>query len=133
MRERFMKHKHHTSRRRAASARSDNNHWQALCIDADFEPVTHAGYQHRLSYLYPKLRNGNIALMFCSGPDDTRPTVAPRASVPAVAYLTGEGHGSAVSYLGQGYDPIFVVGGYQPVEVSGKIAHFLSCRTAKQL
>jgi hypothetical protein len=104
--------------------------WQALCIDAAFEPVTCAGYRHRITYLYPKLKTMGIALVFCSGPDDTRQKVAPRASVPTVTYLTGEGHGSRTSYEGQNFDPIFQVGGYLPAEVTGKIVHFLSCRTA---
>jgi hypothetical protein len=129
-----MKHKRRTSRRRQiVSVPSEDNHWQALCIDADFEPVTHAGYSHRFSYLYPKLKNMNIDLVFCSGPDDTRLNVASHAAVPTVAYVTGEGHGGPASYQGQDYGLIFAVGGYQASEVRGKIAHFLSCRTAIQL
>src|SRR5207249_2313497 len=58
---------------------------------------------------------------------------APKAQQPGVAYLTGVGHGFPASYTGHYYDPIFPVGNYSAAEARGKIAHFLSCETARDL
>lgn len=48
-------------------------------------------------------------------------------------YLTGVGHGSYNVYTGDYGDPIFQVGNYHPDEAKGKIVHFLSCQTARDL
>ncbi len=58
---------------------------------------------------------------------------APKARQPGVAYITGVGHGFYPTYTGHFYDPVFQVGNYSAVESAGKIVHFLSCETARDL
>jgi hypothetical protein len=106
---------------------------QVLCIDANFEPITQAGYLHRTSYLYPKLKNMGFNLVFCSASDDNRQNVASHAAASGIIYLTGEGHGADAQYDGQRFESVFKVAGYQPKEVQGRIVHFLSCYTAIKL
>jgi hypothetical protein len=55
------------------------------------------------------------------------------AVTPAVVYITGSGHGSADTFSGDQFDPIYRVNFYGPQEVSGKIMHLLACETAKVL
>ena len=43
------------------------------------------------------------------------------------------GHGSYTTYTGHYYDPIIQVGNYSAAEAKGKIVHFLSCETARDL
>ena len=69
----------------------------------------------------------------CQGPLARRIYVAPKAQQLGVAYLTGVGHGSYTTYTGHYYDPIFQVGNYSAAEAKDKIAHFLSCETARDL
>jgi hypothetical protein len=59
--------------------------------------------------------------------------VVPEARKPAVDYLTGVGHGSYNLYTGDHGHVVFEIGNYDPEEAKGKIIHFLSCQTAREL
>jgi hypothetical protein len=59
--------------------------------------------------------------------------VAPEAKKPEVEYLTGVGHGAYNRYTGDHGNVVFQVANYHPDEVKGKIVHFLSCQTAREL
>jgi len=104
-----------------------------LGIDSNFEPATRAAYQYREKHVYPYVASKGYSIDKCQGAMARRIYVAPKAQQPGVAYLTGVGHGSYTTYTGQFYDPIFQVGNYLPAEARGKVAHFLSCETARDL
>ena len=104
-----------------------------LGIDAHFEPITEAGFQYRESNVYPYLTSKGLTILKLQGPLAKRSYVAPEARKPAVAYITGIGHGSYDSFTGDYYDAIFSVGNYSEEESHNKIVHLLSCETAKKL
>jgi hypothetical protein len=104
-----------------------------LGIDSNWEAATLAAYQYREKQVYPYIASKGYAVDKCQGPMAKRIYVAPKAQQPGVAYLTGVGHGSYTTYTGHYYDPIFQVGNYSAAEAHGKIVHFLSCETARDL
>lgn len=104
-----------------------------LGIDSNWEAATLAAYQYRERQIYPYIASKGYAVDKCQGPMAKRIYVAPKAQQPGVAYLTGVGHGSYTTYTGHYYDPIFQVGNYSAAEAGGKIVHFLSCETARDL
>src|SRR5437868_1367924 len=104
-----------------------------LGIDSNFEPATLAAYQYREKHVYPHFVGKGYAVDKCQGVMAKRTYVAPKAQQPGVVYLTGVGHGSYTTYTGHYYDPIFEVGNYSAAEPKGKIVHFLSCETARDL
>jgi hypothetical protein len=104
-----------------------------LGIDSNHEPATLAAYQYREKHVYPYMARKGYAIDKCQGSMAKRIYVAPKAQQPGVAYLTGVGHGSYTTYTGHYYDPILQVGNYSAAETNGKIVHFLSCDTARDL
>lgn len=104
-----------------------------LAVDANFEFVTQMGFDYRQAKAYPYLEKKGFKLQRCQGSLARRLYVAPEARKPGVVYITGIGHGSYNSYTGDFYDPIFSVGNYSPEESHGKIAHFISCETGRDL
>jgi hypothetical protein len=104
-----------------------------LGIDSNFEPATQAAYKYREKHVYPYVAAKGYAIDKCQGPMAKRIYVAPKAQQQGVALLTGVGHGNYTTYTGQYYDPVFQVGNYSAAEAKGKIAHFLSCETARDL
>lgn len=122
-----------TSKRKKRGQLTLTVEYVALAIDSNYEAVTAAAYQYREQHVYPYLAQRGIALRKWQGPLARRYYVAPEAAKPEVDYLTGVGHGLYNLYTGHHGDPIFQVGQYQPQEASGKIVHFLSCQTAREL
>jgi hypothetical protein len=108
-------------------------HLTVLGIDSNYEPVTLAAFQYREKSVYPYLQSKGFVVKKFQGPLARRHYVAPEATKPGVEYLTGVGHGSYNIYTGDHGDIIFQVGNYHPDEVKGKIVHFLSCQTARNL
>ena len=104
-----------------------------LGIDANFEPVTLAGYQYRQANVYPYLQTKGFTAQFCQGSMARRVYVAPDARQPGIVYITGIGHGTPDTFTGDYYDAVFSVGSYAPEESQGKIFHLLSCQTALTL
>jgi len=104
-----------------------------LAVDANFEPVTQAGFQYRQANVYPYFEAKGFAVQRCQGPLARRIYVAPAASQPNVTYITGIGHGTYDTFTGDYYDPEFNVGNYSQQEVQGKIIHLISCQTAARL
>jgi hypothetical protein len=83
--------------------------------------------------VYPYLQSKGLVMQPFFGPLARPEYVALAASAAAVTLLTGGGHGTYDSFLGFHSQPVFAVGAYTAAEVSGKIAHFLSCENGKQL
>jgi hypothetical protein len=104
-----------------------------LAIDAAFEIITQAGFNYRQQNVYPYLQEKGFTIKRSQESLARRLYVAPEARKPQVIYITGVGHGGYDSYTGDFYDSIFSVGNYNPQECQGKIVHFISCETARDL
>lgn len=104
-----------------------------LAVDAAFEIVTQTGFNYRQEKVYPLLQGKGFAIKRCQETMARRIYAAREARKPHVVYITGVGHGAYDSFTGHFYDPIFSVGNYSPEESNGKIVHFISCETARDL
>lgn len=104
-----------------------------LAIDSDYDSPTSAAFRYREKHVYPYLTSKGYTVEKCQGPLAKRIHAADKAQQPGVAYLTGVGHGSATTYSGLYWTPIFQVGDYSAAEAKDKIVHFLSCETATEL
>ncbi|HKP46337.1 MAG TPA: hypothetical protein VJT50_07035 [Pyrinomonadaceae bacterium] len=104
-----------------------------LAIDANFDPVTRAPFQHREANVYPQIAAKGFAIVRRQGMQARRVDVAPQARKDNVVYITGVGHGFTNSYTGDNLDPIFVKSQLSEKECAGRIVHFLSCETAAGL
>ncbi len=104
-----------------------------LAIDSNYEPITFAPFQYREKHVYPYLHAKGLTVKKFQGPLARRHYVAPEARKPEVEYLTGVGHGSHNLFAGDHGNVIFQVGHYHPDEAKGKIVHFLSCQTVRDL
>lgn len=120
-------------RKRHSRAVSLNVDLVVLAVDANFEFVTQIGFEYRQAHTYPMLEKKGFKLQRCQGPLARRIYIAPEARKPGVVYITGIGHGAYDSYTGDFFDPIFNVGNYSPEEAQGKITHFISCETGRDL
>src|SRR5437763_1682358 len=104
-----------------------------LAVDANFEPITQAGFQYRQINVYPYLAAKGFTIQRCQGSLARKIYVAPATHQPNVVFITGIGHGSYNSFTGDYYDPVLTVGNYSQEEAQGKIVHLLSCETARDL
>jgi hypothetical protein len=104
-----------------------------LGIDSNYDPLTLAAFQYREKNVYPHLLAKGFTVKKFQGPLARRHYIAPEARKPEVEYLTGVGHGSYNYYTGDYGNVIFEAGNYHPDEAKGKIVHFLSCQTARDL
>ena len=104
----------------------------ALCIDANSDEDTRPLFIYRKARLYPELEQ-SLTLVALSGAGATREKVAAEAKGPNVRLITGSGHGTATAFNGAHSRALFVVGGFDPREVGGKIVHLLACQTGLQL
>ena len=119
-----------TRRTRTASLEM---HLTVLGVDANFEPITQAGFKYRQTNVYRYFEAKGFAIQRCQGSLARRLYLAPAARQAHVVYITGIGHGTYDTFTGDYYDPIFSVGNYSPEEVQGKIVHLISCETAGKL
>jgi hypothetical protein len=104
-----------------------------LAIDSNYETVTRIGFDYRQQNVYPYFEARGFTITRCQGSLARRDYVAPEARKANVDYLTGIGHGGYDVYTGDYYNPIFSVGNYSQEEAQGKIVHFVSCETARDL
>ena len=119
--------------KRRAKTVSLNLHLTVLGIDANFEPITQAGFQYRQTNVYPYFATKGFATQLCQGSLARRVYVASAAAQVNVIYITGIGHGTYDTFTGDYYDPIFSIGNYADTESRGKIMHLISCETAAKL
>lgn len=106
---------------------------KVLGVDSNYEPVTRAAYEYREAKVYPYLQSKGYQVTKFQGPLARRYYVSPEAKKPEVDFITGVGHGLHNLYTGDQGDNVFQVGNYHPDESRGKIVHFLSCQTAREL
>jgi len=104
-----------------------------IAIDSSDATDTQAASSYREGNVYPYLESKGFAMSPFFGPLARRGFVAPAAASPGVTLLTGAGHGTYTSFIGFNFEPVYAVDAYATPEVSGKIAHFLSCDNALYL
>ena len=104
-----------------------------LAIDSSYDEITHASYVYRNRYVYPYLESKGFELVRCQGQSARRAYVQPEVCQGDIVYITGVGHGTDTTYMGEHYDPIFDVGNYQSGESHNKVVHFFACQTAVKL
>ena len=100
------------------------------CNDAD-DVAAMSSYLE--TSVYPYLQSKGLNMAPFIGPLARPEYVASAARSLDVTLLTGAGHGTYTSFIGFSAEPVFDHGTYTADEVSGKIAHFLSCQNAKLL
>lgn len=103
---------------------------QVLGIDSNHDEVTEPAHDYRNYFVYSRFEPAELVL--CQGQSANRADVV-EALQNDIVYITGVGHGTNITYTGDGNFPVFQVGDYQPEEADGKIVHFLSCQTAAEL
>lgn len=106
---------------------------KVLGVDSNYEPVTAAAERFRTKYVYPHYVSKGYAVERRKGAMARRAFVAPAAKAKGVCCLTGVGHGNYDLYTGHLGSIIWQVCQYDPDEVTPKIVHLLSCRTAAEL
>ena len=104
-----------------------------LAIDSSYDRVTQASYDYRNRHVYPYLESRGFEIVRCQGKSARRFHVKPKACQKDIIYMTGVGHGTDTTYMGENYNPIFDIGSYQPEESDGKVVHFFACQTAAKL
>ena len=102
-------------------------------IDANHDFVTGAATKHRKANVYPHFEANGFSVTRLARGSARRDNAEDAVLEADVVYITGVGHGEFDRYFGQDFETIFVVGGYDPVEVQGTIVHLLSCATANGL
>jgi hypothetical protein len=104
-----------------------------LAIDSNYASDIAAASTYREDNIYPYLAKCGFTMSPFFGPLARRGFVSPAAVDPGVRFLTGVGHGTYDTFTGYGFESIFEKGSYSAEEVSGKIAHFLSCQNGMSL
>ena len=87
----------------------------------------------RLANVHPAFQSRGFTVVALTGTDDTRANFAPAAKNPLTTYIGGVGHGNYDVYTGHWGDVLLKIGQYDAAEVKGKVLHFLSCRTGRDL
>lgn len=88
---------------------------------------------YRSENIYPALRNKGFNGVNLSATQATFDAVRDALADPSVVFITGSGHGTDTTFTGYSDLPIFEAASPYPGDVSGKIAHFLSCGSASLL
>ena len=104
-----------------------------LAIDSNHDEVTLLAFNYRRAHVYPYLEQQGFVIERCQGKLARRGYVALASQQVGVVYITGSGHGSEDTFMGDQYCPIFAIGNYSSEEVQAKVIHLLSCSTAIQL
>ncbi|HEY9702504.1 MAG TPA: hypothetical protein V6C58_08665 [Allocoleopsis sp.] len=106
----------------------------ALGVDSSYDEITTLAYNYRQTHVYPYLQEKGFLIARCQGKLARRPyVVLALKQHNNIKYITGNGHGSADAFTGEQFAPIFWLENYHPSEVTGKIIHLLSCKTAIEL
>lgn len=81
-----------------------------LAIDSSYDEITHASYVYRNRHIYPYLESRGFKIVRCQGQSARRTHVEPEVCQEDIVYITGVGHGTDTTYMGEHYAPIFDVG-----------------------
>ncbi len=104
-----------------------------LAIDSSYDQITKASYNYRNRHVYPYLEAKGFEIVRCQGKFARRIYVEPEIRRKDIVYVTGVGHGTDTTYMGEYCNPIFDIGNYQSEEIRDKVVHFFACQTAAKL
>jgi len=97
------------------------------------DAVTTPAANYRIANVHPVFRNRGFEVVVLRDAGDIRTNFIIEAKKSNVVYLGGIGHGSYNLYTGHFFNHILEVGTYDNSEVSGKVIHYLSCETGRDL
>ena len=97
------------------------------------DKLTSLAATYRKKYVHPAFAAKGYNVISLEGTNDVRAQFAMQAKSSTVVYISGVGHGGYQEYTGHDFDTILQVGNYNTAETKGKIIHFLSCETARDL
>jgi len=106
---------------------------RALFCENTTDNVTTPIAMWRIANVHPQFASRGFSVMALTGTDDVRANFAPAAKNWLTTYIGGVGHGNYDVYTGHWGDHILEIGHYDSAEVKGKVLHFLSCRTGRDL
>lgn len=106
---------------------------RALFCENTTDNVTTPIANWRIANVHPKFANRGFTVVALTGTNDVRTNFVPVAKNGLTTYIGGVGHGNYNLYTGHWGDHILEVGQYDSAEVKGKVLHFLSCRTGRDL
>lgn len=102
----------------------------AVCIDSNADVVADAVAKWRDANTYPLLLTNGFSLRRLKESMSNRDYLEQELLLTDVTYLSGSGHGLDDEFQGSDNLPALKVGQYKKVEVTGRVVHLLSCRTA---
>ena len=106
---------------------------RALFCEDTTDRVTTPIANWRIANVHPVFANRGFTVIALTGTNDVRAKFIPEAKHGLTTYISGVGHGLYNLYTGHWGDRILKIGKYDPAEVKGKVLHFLSCQTARDL
>ncbi len=95
--------------------------------------VTTPAATYRIANVHKAFKDKGFDVISLQGVNDIRSNFIPQAEKAWVVYLGGIGHGSYTTYTGHSFNHILEVGHYNANEVKGKVIHYLSCETGRDL
>ena len=104
-----------------------------LAIDSSYDKLTQASCVYRNRYVYPYFESRGFEIIRCQGRFARRIYVEPVICQKDIVYVTGVGHGTDTTYMGEHCNPIFDIRNYQSEELRNKVVHFFACQTAAKL
>lgn len=104
-----------------------------LAIDSNYDDLTKIIYNYRQTHVYPYLEDKGFSIERCQGKLARRHFVVDALGKFNVEYITGMGHGSNDTFMGDRGNPIFSIDEDGGNKYKGKIVHLLSCYTAIKL
>jgi len=106
---------------------------RALFCENTTDNVTTPIAKWRIKNVHPRFAARGFTVVALTGTNDTRTYFIPEAKNGLTTYISGVGHGNYNLYTGHWHNRILEACKYDSAEVRGKVIHFLSCRTAKEL
>lgn len=106
---------------------------RALFCENTTDNVTTPIATWRLANVHAAFQNRGFTVVAFTGTDDVRAKFVLAAKNALTTYIGGVGHGNYDVYTGHWGDVLLKIGQYDSDEVKGKVLHFLSCRTGRDL
>ena len=97
------------------------------------DAVTTPAANYRIANVHPVFATRGFNIITQQGVNDIRVNFQTNSKKPHVVFISGIGHGNYTTYTGHLQTVLLQVGNYDPLEVSGKVIHFLSCETGRTL
>ena len=92
-----------------------------LAIDSSYDQITKASYDYRNRHVYPYLEARGFEIIRCQGKSARRIYVESEICQKDIVYITGVGHGTDTTYMGEHCNPIFDIRNYQSEELRNQL------------